>query len=225
MHDLRRILSLNNWLAVLDRVLRRISRGRVRLYKYYFFAQPVAEKPWLPPHRGTSVEVRLIAAGDPVLEAMPRPKAVFPYRFGQGAVCLGAFKSTSCHGFMWLTFGPYQEDEVRCRYIPLPKGQSTWDFDLYVDPAHRNSVTFLKLWDEANRVLAAGGIRWSLSRISAFNDRSIASHSRLAAKRIGSAVFFVVGTWQLSVSNVRPYVFLSARSDSFPQFELDPEYA
>jgi hypothetical protein len=225
MADLRRLASVNGWLAAFDRVLRALSGNRMRLYKYYFLAQPVVAKPWLPPHRGASVDIRPVAASDPVLDEMPRPKAVFPYRFQQGAVCLGAFKAASCLGFVWFTFGPYQEDEVRCRYVPLPEGQSAWDFDLYLEPAHRNSVAFLKLWDEANRVLAARGIRWSLSRISAFNERSIASHQRLAARRIGTAVFVIIGSWQLSLASVKPFFFLSPRSDSFPEFALHPEYA
>lgn len=225
MADWGRLASLNGWLAALDRVLRALSGGCVRLHKYYFMAQPVVAKSWLPPHRGTTVHIRPVAATDPVLDAMPRPKAVFPYRFQQGALCLGAFKAASCLGFVWFTFGPYQEDEVRCRYIPLPEGQSAWDFDLYVDPAHRNGVAFLKLWDEANRVLAARGVRWSLSRISAFNERSIASHQRLAARRIGTAMFLVAGSWQVSLASVKPFFFLSPRSDSFPEFALDPDYA
>ncbi len=120
--------------------------------------------------------------------------------------------------------GPYQEDEVRCRYVPLTEGRSSWDFDVYVDPQHRNRIVFLKLWDEANSFLAARDIRWSLSRISAFNKASIASHTRMGAKRIGTAVFLSIGSLQIFAATVPPYVGLSRRPDSFPTFALDPEF-
>jgi hypothetical protein len=194
----------------------------MRLYKYYFVAQPVREQPWLPSHRGASLEIRCVERADPALAKLPRPQAVFPYRFEQGATCLGAFSAGSCIGFLWFTVGPYQEDEVRCRYVPLPNGVSAWDFDVYVSPAHRNSVVFLRLWDEANRFLAARGVRWSLSRISAFSRRSMSSHARMAAKRIGTAVFLTAGRWQISLATIAPYFFISRNPRSFPVFALHP---
>jgi hypothetical protein len=219
---LRKLGGLNACLLAFDRLLRRIAGGRMRLYKYYFVAQPVAKQPWLPPHRGAGVEIRSVKACDPALAQFPRPQAVFPRRFAQGALCLAAFKAGSCIGFLWFTLGPYQEDEVRCRYVPLPEGASAWDFDIYVHPEHRNSIAFLRLWDEANRLLAARGIRWSLSRISAFSKRSMSAHARLAAQRIGTAVFITLGSWQISVATVTPHFFVSRDPRSFPVFALHP---
>jgi hypothetical protein len=146
-----------------------------------------------------------------------------PYRFSQGAVCLAALNGGDCIGFLWISFGPYLEDEVRCRYIPLPQGEAAWDFDVYVYPEHRNSLVFLRLWDEANRYLAARGVRWSLSRISAFNPGSMASHARMGTRRIGSAVFLSIGPLQVSMATVTPRFFLSWKPDRIPSFALSAE--
>src|SRR5688572_14084901 len=127
---MRQLGWLNGCLLALDRLLARISGRRFRLYKYYFVAQPVAQKRWLPPQRGANLEIRRITASDPVVREFPRPQAAVAYRFGQDAVCLAEFKAEECIGFIWFTLGPYLEDEVRCRYVPRPAGEAAWDFDV-----------------------------------------------------------------------------------------------
>jgi hypothetical protein len=206
-------------------MLESMSGGQVRVHKYYLVAQPVSSTPWLAPNRGQSFEVRQVAELDAVVRQFPRPGWVASYRFNQGAVCLAAMKSGTLVGFLWLTLGPYQEDEVRCRYVPLPTGKSAWDFDVHVDPEYRNGIVFLKLWDEANRFLAAHQIQWSLSRISAFNSGSILSHAKMAARRIGTATFLSIGSWQIAASTVRPYLHLSTHAGSLPTYALNPEQA
>jgi hypothetical protein len=219
----RQLGWLNASLYLLNVGLTRATRGSVRLHKYYFIAQPVAAQPLLSGGRGAAIEVREVAQFDPLVRAFPRPAWVMPYRYGQGAVCLAAFKDASCVGFLWMLLGPYREDEVRCRYIPLPQGAAAWDFDVYVYPEHRNSLVFLRLWDEANRYLAARGVRWSLSRISAFNPGSLSSHARMGARRIGSAVFLSIGSWQISAASV-PTRFSISKS-RVPSFALNAEQA
>ena len=213
---------LNGCLYALSRTLAGASGGRVRIHKYYFVAQPVQKTPWLPGRRGQSFEVREVAEADPLVRLFPRPARAAPLRFGQGAVCFAALRKGALAGFLWLTLGPYQEDEVRCRYVPLPAHESAWDFDVYVEPEHRNGIVFLRLWDEANRFLAAHGIRWSLSRISAFNAGSILSHARMQARRIGTAIFLSVGPWQIAASTASPRFHVSTREASFPTYVLDP---
>jgi len=222
---IRQLGWLNGCLYALHRFLASISRGRVRLHKYYFVAQPISVKRWLPPPRGASLEVRRVTESDPIIKDFPRPDWAIPYRFKQGAVCLAGFKAGQFIGFLWFTLGAYQEDEVHCRYVPLPKGTSAWDFDVYLHPEHRNGIAFLKLWDEANSFLAARNIRWSLSRISAFNRNSMLSHARMGASRIGAATFLSIASCQLSVATVRPYFHFSTHPGSFPIFALDPERA
>ena len=220
MRLIRELGLVNALLYVLDRLLRRASLGVVRLHRYYFMAQPVAPRPWLPARRGASLEVRRLAAGDPALARFPRPGAAFPYRFAQGAVCLAAFKDETPVGFLWFTTQPYREDEVRCRYVTLPPGRSAWDFDVYIAPEHRAGPAFLRLWDEANRILRSEGITWSFSRVSAFNALSVASHSRMNAICTGSATFLALGRWQICVSSVQPFFFLSRNAASMPEFRL-----
>lgn len=222
---IRELGWLNGWLFALERLLAAISRGRMSLRKYYFVAQPIPAIRWLPPQRGATLEVRRITESDPIIKEFPRPKWAVPYRFKQNAICLAEFKADSCIGFLWFTLGPYQEDEVRCRYVPVPEGKSAWDFDVYLHPEHRNGVAFLKLWDEANSFLATRGISWSLSRISAFNKNSIFSHARMGAKRIGAATFLSVGPFQICSATTPPYFHLSTHPDSFPIFVLSPEQA
>lgn len=214
---------LNGSLYALSRALEAVSGNRARLHKYYLVAQPVPKTPWLPPHRGQGFEIRQVAESDPLVRQFPRPAWAAPYRFGQGAVCLAASKAGTFVGFLWLALAPYQEDEVRCRYVPLPPGKSAWDFDVHIESEHRTGILFMKLWDEANRFLATRGIDWSLSRISAFNSGSILSHAKMGARRIGAATFLSLGSWQLAVSTVAPHLHFSTHARSFPTYSLNPE--
>ena len=212
----------NAILYVADRLLSGLSGARVRIFKYDFMAQPVPHAPWLCRGRGASIVVRRLFAGDAELAELPRPASVIASRFKQGAICLGAFAAGSLIGQLWVVPGAYREDEVRCSYVPLPPGRAAWDFDVYVAPQHRAGFVFLRLWDAANQLLNERGIQWSISRISAFNPASILSHRRMAARRVASAIFIVIGGWQLSLASISPRVFLSRRERSFPQFSIDP---
>jgi hypothetical protein len=220
-HAYRRLGWLDGSLFLLHRAISRASGGRFRLHRYYFMAQPVATKPWLPGKRGASIEVREVAASDPLVRDFPRPSWAMPFRFAQGAVCLAALSNGACVGFLWMQLGPYREDEVRCRYVPLPKDQAAWDFDVYVHPAHRKGLVFLRLWDEANRYLAARGVRWSLSRVSAFSPGSMNSHARMGSYRLGSAVFVCLGSLQLCAATVAPRFSVSRHPDAIPSFVLN----
>jgi hypothetical protein len=214
---------LNGSLYALARAIGIASRDRLRLHKYYLVAQPVAPGSRLPSHRGRDLEVRRVSESDPAIRQFPRPDWAASHRFSQGALCFAAFKAGSLAGFLWLALASYREDEVRCAYVPLPPGKSAWDFDVHVEPEHRNGIVFLKLWDEANRFLTARRIQWSLSRISAFNRRSILSHARMGARRLGAVTFLSLGSWQIAASTVPPYFHFSTRADSFPTYALDPE--
>ncbi|MBN2887555.1 MAG: hypothetical protein JXM75_12705, partial [Chromatiaceae bacterium] len=50
--SLRRLGWRDGLLYLLAEGLRRASRGRVRLFKYYLMVQPLDEGPVLPAHRG-----------------------------------------------------------------------------------------------------------------------------------------------------------------------------
>jgi hypothetical protein len=217
--------ALDGSLYFFASAFQRVSRGCIRLHKYRFIAQPVAAKPWLPDRRGADIDVREIGPADPLLTHFPRPQAAMPYRFGQGAVCLAAFKDGRCAGFLWFVVGPYHEDEVRCRYQALPEREASWDFDLYIYPEYRNSLVFLRLWDEANRHLASRGVRWSMSRISAFKPGSLSSHLRMGAREIGTALFLSLGHLQISWATVAPRFFVSRQGNGSPNFVLSARLA
>lgn len=213
----------NTGLFVLNRLLSIISKGSLRLYKYYLIAQPVAKASLLPPGRGRKIEIRLIQPHDEITRQFPRPAAAIQARFKQGAKCLVAFKDGQFIGFLWLLLGSYQEDEVRARFTPLPLKQAAWDFDVYVAPDFRLGLTFPRLWDEANRFLTGNDILWSCSRISAFNAGSLGAHARLGTVSLGNAIFFCAGRWQVTFASISPYFHLSLNPESFPQFSLNTQ--
>jgi hypothetical protein len=208
---------------LLKQLLGAVSGRRIAIFKYYFVAQPVAPRRLLSPSRGKSIEVRQIFRDDPVAAAFPRPASVVRNRYCQDALCLAALQERKFIGFLWLRLGPYQEDEVRARFIPSPVGRAAWDFDVHVEPGHRFGPALLRLWDEANELLRGNGVEWSLSRISAFNSASLVAHTRLGARRVASATFLCVGQWQLMIATVKPYVHLSLNAKSFPVLRLDAD--
>jgi len=218
---LKELGPLDGALYLLSQALERWCGG-ARLYRYILVAQPVSVAPLLPARRGRSIQVRPVAAGDPALAAMPLDAAVLDYRFGQGAVCFGAFQDDVMIGCQWLILGPYDEDEVRARFVPSPPGRASWDFDIYIRPDQRAGLAFARLWDTANAYLREREVAWSFSRISAFNPASIASHGRLGARRIGGATYLRAGRWQLMVCGLPPYVHLSGGDGNVPEIPLWP---
>jgi hypothetical protein len=199
-------------------LLSRVCEGTpFGLYAYRLVAQPVAAKPLLPPARGRSIEIRMMERGDPAFSGLPLTPAVLDYRFGQGAVCLGAFKGGAIIGCLWLCLGPYLEDEVRCRFVPR---EASWDFDVYLHPEHRVGFGFARLWDEANAYLRARRLAWSISRISVLNTKSLAAHDKLGIRTLGTAAFVKLGALQVMLSTLAPFVHLSLSAASAPTLVL-----
>jgi hypothetical protein len=151
-----------------------------------------------------------------LLQQADRPASTLASRFAQGARCLVAAKQDELAGFLWFVTGPYEEDEVRARFVPGPAGAAAWDFDVLVMPQYRMGRLFSYLWARANAELAARGVRHTMSRISAFNAASLASHKRLGASIVGSALFVCVGRLQLMRSSLRPGWHFSWRPDQRP---------
>lgn len=71
---------VNTGLFILNRLLRLISRDKLRIYKYYLVAQPVRNKPYLPPHRGKEIKIQLIDRADAIIPSFPRPLHVIENR-------------------------------------------------------------------------------------------------------------------------------------------------
>ena len=213
----------NACLFALNKLMGVMSKGNLRMYRYYLIAQPVAKAALLPPGRGEKIEIRLINEQDEIVRQFPRPAPAIQARFKQGAKCLVALKEQRFMGFLWLLLGSYQEDEVRARYVPLPTGRAAWDFDVYVAPESRLGLTFPRLWDGANGVLRENDMLWSCSRISPFNVGSLAAHARLGTLSLGSAIFLCAGRWQITFASIPPYFHLSSHPGSFPEFRLNTQ--
>jgi hypothetical protein len=205
----------------LDQTFRR-SLGASILFRYALVAQPVPEHAMLPARRGREIEVRMLPGPDPVLAEVDLDAAVVAYRFRQGAVCFGAFKEGVIVGCLWLCLGPYEEDEVRCRFIPLPESEACWDLGLYVTPRLRGGLVFARLWDEANEYLRKHGVKWTLSRIGIANMGSLASHARLGAHRIGTATYLCLGRMQIMLASFSPFVQMSCDAAGMPSLRLTP---
>ena len=208
------------WFA-LARLLAHLPGGRCALYRYQFVAQAVAPGS-LCHGRGKGIVVtRCLAAKD--LPAGPmRPPAVLRERYRQGAQCLVARGGPdgAMAGWLWLLRSGCQEDEVRARY-ELASLQSAWDLDVWVHPQQRGGLVFARLWEEANAVLHAQGVRWSCSRISRFNRASLAAHARLGTHALGTATFLRCGGWQWMFSSLPPYCHLSRGADAVPCLAFD----
>ncbi len=205
------------FLYLLGRLLRRIS-GKCGLYYYLFVAQPLADKPRLPLTRGKAFTFRLIQAPEPLLDSLGRPSAVILQRFAQGAQCLAAIKNGGLAGCIWFVRGTYAEDEVRVDFLLPQDGCCVWDFDVFVAESERLGFLFAKQWDAFDALLKPQGIRYTLSRINAFNQRSIASHRSLGAQICGRALFLRLGQFQWMLSNRRPFIAFGGR----PKLHLDP---
>jgi hypothetical protein len=209
----------NALLCITDRVLMRLTGDRVRFFKYLLVAQPVAQGPLLPASRGRRIVVRELRLEDLDEVALPRPPAMLHDRFEAGDRCLGAFIGQELVGFIWLCFRPYDEEaEVRCTFLPAPQGIATWDYDLYIEPRHRVGFVFARLWDAANELLRTYGVRWTVSRVSAFNVGSINSHKRLGSIVVDRAFFVKLGRLQImQCSGGIPRLHLSTRTEDRPR--------
>src|SRR5436190_16699511 len=193
----------NASLYALSRVLTAVFGARVRIVKYYFAAQPVSAATGAD--ASGSFALQWASCDSPLFSQVERPPKVIAARFAMGARCLAAtVNGSELAGFLWFVIGPYDEDEVRARFIPLPPGKASWDFDVTVMPRFRMGRLFSYLWPRASGELAGQGVTHSVSRISAFNPVSIASHKRLGARIVGKATFVCVGKWQMMRASMPP---------------------
>ena len=208
------------WLAM-ARLLAMVPGGRCALYRYQFVAQAVAPGS-LCRGRGQAISVAPCLAEADLPPGPERRSGVLGERYRQGAQCLVARSApgAAMAGWIWLLRHGCQEDEVRARYA-LASDQSSWDLDVWVHPEQRGGLVFARLWEEANSVLHAQGVRWSCSRISRFNRASLGAHARLGTHALGTATFMRCGRWQWMAASVPPYLHLSRRHDDVPCLAFD----
>lgn len=210
----------NGLLYLLGRVLQKASGNRVFIARYHFVAQPIPADATPSTRPSAKSRTRLIAPDDPIVATFPRSAHIIAQRFRDGATCFVAENNGEFAGYLWLTRNAYEEDEVRCRYEFTPPALCAWDYDVFVAPKYRAGRTFARLWDAANTHLSAQGIRWSLSRISAFNVASMSAHQRLGIVKLCSATFVVLGPLQFALLPGTPYMRLDATPGKRPVIRL-----
>jgi len=206
---------------ICNRILNSLHLKQLAIYKYYITKQSVVSSHLLPLDKGKNIEVVEICRSDPVFLQFGRPLEVIQARFNQGGHCYGAFRKGEIAGYLWLNFGKYQEDEVRCTYVLSPFNKAAWDYDVYVFPKHRFSFTFPRLWEYANEAMLERGIENTYSGIAYCNVASINSHQKLGSRVIGSIYFlrFFQMQWSLSV-HFRPTITFSYNRLSFPNIYI-----
>lgn len=221
--SLRKIYQEFGYLAgsiyCIDRLMRRIS-NHLRLYYYELMMQPVRPTPLLPKSLSRAFEFREIVAGQSEIDLMPARPEVLALRFRQNARCLGLFKGDELAGYVWLGFGQYEEDEVRCNFELSPRDRSSFDFDLYIFPKYRMGPAFAALWDGANSFLRELGVDQTFSRMTRFNTPSRRAHQRLGSIRIGQIIFVHFWGIEVSISTVPNCVHVSLQPSSRVKIEL-----
>lgn len=199
----------NGGLYLLGRAMQKLSRGSCRLIRYYVVAQPVPAD-YAPVCKPSDTDMVAVArSADPVTSFFPRPSHVIESRFARQHTCLVATSKGGFSGFLWYANVYYEEDEVHCRFVIDQPGEGVWDYDVYVEPRFRLGRTFARLWDAANMRLSEQGVKWSFSRISAFNSQSLQSHKRMGFHVLAGLNFFCLGPLQLMISSCSPFINIS----------------
>ena len=197
----RRFGALDAALLVAARALAHVPTHRARLCKYYFLAQPVPDDP-IRVARASGIVVEELLKGDARLDQLGRADDELARRFAASARCFAAWQGEQLTGFLWFTDREYQEDEVRCTFRVDPRDRAVWDLDVHVVPRYRLGRTFALLWERAFAAMRARGVRWTISRVSAFNADSIRAHQRLGARPTGWAVFLSLGSIQVTLTSL-----------------------
>ena len=197
---------------VVHRVLKALTFNKCYLIQYLIVAQPVSEKPMLPPRRGAKINIKEVKQGNTIRGMFPVQEGVVKERYEQGARCLVATQDDVFIGYLWFVSKQYWEDEARLQYILPDNEEAVWDFDVYIEPEYRMGFGFMRLWDEAYSILREQGVRYSYSRISAYNRASLASHKRLGAKNLFSINCIVVGRIQITFTGKSPLIYISLRN-------------
>jgi hypothetical protein len=195
-------------LYALDRVLRSVS-PRLGLRVYELMVQPIGVKALLPPNLGRNLTFGEIGRGHADLARMPLRDGVVEARFAQGARCVGVWRKGALLGYLWLCFGRYHEDEVRCTYELAEPDSSVFDFDLVVLPEHRLGIGFVAVWHAAEQLLRERGVRFTFSRMTRFNLASRRAHARLGSRCIGHAIFVEVFGAEAMLATLSPFVRLT----------------
>jgi hypothetical protein len=184
--------------------------------KYYVVAQPVTTQRLLPERRGKSIVVERLDVDHPRIAHLPRPRDEIARRFSGGAQCFLATKDNELIGHLWVTRSAYREPVHRAEFLPQPGDATAWDFDMWISENERIGLAFSRLWDECNAYLHQQGVRWTFSRVSAFNAASLKAHVRLGMRVVHSLFYVGVGPAELMIASVAPFATVSFSRRTFP---------
>ena len=201
---------------ICHKLVKKLSRNNA-IYYYLFYKMDIKQSAKLLQRKPTYSFTWLSEYNDK-LSALPRPNAVILDRFNQGCKCLLAEKDGVFVGCIWLGFGTYIEDECRAKYSLSET--SAWDFDVYVEPSQRLSRLFIYMWSQVLTDLEAQGYENCYSRISAFNQASITTHSRLGGKEVGRSIISALQSSELAISNFKPHFHFSTKDKSKVEFKF-----
>lgn len=209
---------LNTFLYFLHRICSKTNLLHAGLIKYYIYFQPTYNG--IPISRPQNIDISIITKESPLIHNFPRPSHVIERRYTADNICFGAYNEKEFVGFLWLAEDFYEEDEVRCNYHLRPIGKLCWDYDVYIDPKYRSGFAFAKLWSTAGQYMKEHRKLGTMSRVSVYNSKSIRSHERLGAVRLGTQTFFVMGILQIMASSMPPYLHISVTRSSRVQVTL-----
>lgn len=216
---IRRLGAMDAALMITARALARLSGNRAQLFKYYFMAQPVPRAP-VRASRSSGIVVSELTRGDPRLAQMNRTRDELARRFDGAARCFAACQGDTLAGFLWFTERQYEEDEVRCTFRVHPDDRAVWDLDVHIEPRYRLGRTFALLWEAAFAAMRARGVRWSISRVSAFKSESMRAHQRLGARPTGWMVFVLLGSIQFTLDSLGNFKCRRLEQRPYPVVEV-----
>jgi hypothetical protein len=210
LRDDLREMGLAGWASYsLDRLLARLTGRRVRFWALQFYAQPVPKEPLLAPARASKLKVGLIEVGDVPSALFERPRGAVEKRFQDGSLCVAARSGEAVAGYMWLHFGRLKERMFICDFEAVPTTTACWDYDFEVLPPYRLGRTFVRLWDEAFRILRERGIETTVSWILLSNRASARAHERMGARPAGWLVLLTWAGYGLAVQPRAPFLRLA----------------
>lgn len=204
--------AINGLLYLLDILLRSTTKsGFIR--RYYIVSQPVKVDIIKIENKPRNFILRrLTATCHDVIDQMPRDNILLHQRLLDNAFCFYSMNGGHLSGMLWFRKYSYTEDEVSCIYRLSPPDVLVWDFDVFIDKKYRMGVLFYKLWNEAMIRLMADGIKYTVSRISAFNTNSVRSHQRLGASIVGVITFLVIKNYQITMIGKWPFILVTGFS-------------
>mgnify|MGYP000063650791 CR=1 FL=1 len=137
-------------------LVRKLSFGAVELDYRYILVQPVAREPLLRgrPLRGIEMRTLKGIALERAYEAdvggafsrEPRDDERFYRRARRGDVCFAAYRGDRAEGVLWLSFGQYDEPDVKADFLVRPERGMAWDSNLYIVDDARGGMLFAALF-------------------------------------------------------------------------------